>query len=46
VNAEPDVNDIIRAIKEGLCQPFGSSIPFGTRLRRIIAINKRRLRLS
>jgi predicted metal-dependent phosphoesterase TrpH len=43
VDAEPDVNDIIKAIKGGLCQPFGSSIPLGTRLKRIIEINKRRL---
>jgi predicted metal-dependent phosphoesterase TrpH len=43
VDAEPDVNDIIKAISRGLCQPFGSSTPWATRLRRIIAINKRRL---
>jgi predicted metal-dependent phosphoesterase TrpH len=43
VNAEPDANDVVKAISKGLCQPFGNSIPLTIRLKRIIAINKRRL---
>ncbi|MGA2768130.1 MAG: PHP-associated domain-containing protein [Candidatus Bathyarchaeia archaeon] len=43
VNAEPDVDDVIKAISEGQCQPFGRSIPLAIRLKRIIAINKRKL---
>lgn len=43
VDAEPDVDDIIKAISKGLCQPFGNSIPLTTRLRRMIESNKRRL---
>lgn len=46
IHAEPDVSDIIKAITNGLCQPFGNSIPLATRLKRIIAVNKRRLQLS
>ena len=33
-----ELNDIIKAISKGLCQPFGKSIPLATRLRRMIAI--------
>lgn len=43
VNAEPDVDDVVKAISEGLCQPFGRSIPLAIRLKRIIAINRRKL---
>jgi predicted metal-dependent phosphoesterase TrpH len=43
VNAEPNVDDLVKAISKGLCQPFGNSIPWAIRLKRIIAINRRRL---
>jgi hypothetical protein len=43
VNAEPDVDDVVKAISEGQCQPFGRSIPLAIRLKRIIGINKRKL---
>jgi predicted metal-dependent phosphoesterase TrpH len=43
VNAEPDVNDVIKAIRKGLCQPFGNSIPFTIRLKRIIEVNRRKI---
>jgi predicted metal-dependent phosphoesterase TrpH len=43
VNAEPDVNSILKAIRGGLCQPFGNSIPFTIRLKRIVEVNRRRL---
>ena len=43
VNAEPDANAVVKAIGKGLCQPFGGSIPLTIRLKRIIAINRRRL---
>jgi predicted metal-dependent phosphoesterase TrpH len=42
VNAEPNVNELIKAISSGLCQPFGRSIPLTIRLKRIVAINKRK----
>ena len=42
VNAEPDVNDVVKAICKGLCQPFGNSIPWTIRLKRIIEVNRRR----
>lgn len=42
VNAEPNVNEVIKAISRGLCQPFGRSIPLTIRLKRIVAINRRR----
>jgi predicted metal-dependent phosphoesterase TrpH len=45
VNAEPNVDNVVKAISRGMCQPFGNSIPLTTRLKRIIAINKRRLTL-
>lgn len=43
VNAEPNVDNVVKAISRGLCQPFGNSIPWTIRLKRMIAINKRRL---
>jgi len=43
VDAEPRVNDVVKAISKGLCQPFGNSIPLTIRLRRIIEVNRRRL---
>jgi len=46
VNAEPNVNDVIRAISRGLCQPFGSSIPLTIRLKRIVAVTRRKSGIS
>jgi hypothetical protein len=43
VSAEPNVDDLVKAISKGLCQPFGNSIPWAIRLKRMIAINRRRL---
>jgi len=43
VNAEPDVSDVVKAIRKGLCQPFGNSIPFTIRLKRIIEVNRRKI---
>lgn len=43
VNAEPNVDNVVKAISRGMCQPFGNSIPWTIRLKRMIAINKRRL---
>ena len=43
VNAEPNVNDVVKAICKGLCQPLGNSIPWTIRLKRIIEVNRRRL---
>jgi predicted metal-dependent phosphoesterase TrpH len=43
VDAEPDVNSILKAIRRGHCQPFGNSIPFRIWLKRIVEVNRRRL---
>jgi predicted metal-dependent phosphoesterase TrpH len=43
VNAEHDVNEVVKAIRRGLCQPFGNPIPFKVRLKRIVEVNRRRL---
>jgi hypothetical protein len=43
VNAEPNVNDVVKAICKGLCQPLGNSIPWTIRLKRMIEVNRKRL---
>jgi predicted metal-dependent phosphoesterase TrpH len=43
VNAEPNVNDVINAICRGFCQPFGNSIPWTVRLKRMVGANRRKL---
>jgi len=42
VDAELEVDEIIKAISKGLCQPFGRAIPLPTRLKREILSLKRR----
>ena len=42
VDAELEVDEIIKAISEGLCQPFGRAIPLTIRLKREILSLKRR----
>lgn len=43
VNAESEVEDIVKSISNGLCQPFGKAIPLITRLKREILVLKRKL---
>ena len=43
INAELNVEEIIKAIKKGLCQPFGKPIPLTTRLKRELLLLKRKL---
>jgi len=43
VDAEPDANDVVKAVCRGLCKPFGNSIPWTIRLKKILAANRRRL---
>jgi len=43
INAEPAVDDVVKAICRGLCQPFGNSIPWTIRLKRMVEANRRRL---
>ncbi|MGB9778407.1 MAG: PHP domain-containing protein [Candidatus Bathyarchaeales archaeon] len=43
VDAESEVEDIIKSISNGLCQPFGKAIPLTTRLKREILVLKRKL---
>lgn len=37
VDAEPDVTEVISAIKKGLCQPFGNAIPLTMRMKGFLA---------
>jgi predicted metal-dependent phosphoesterase TrpH len=34
IDAKPDVDNVVEAIKKGLCKPFGTSIPMTLRLKR------------
>jgi len=43
LDSEPNVDDIVKAMCKGQCQPSGGPIPLSVRLRRIIEVNKRRL---
>ncbi|MEM3700854.1 MAG: CehA/McbA family metallohydrolase [Candidatus Bathyarchaeia archaeon] len=43
VNSEPDAENIVKSISNGLCQPFGKAIPLITRLKREILVFKRKL---
>jgi predicted metal-dependent phosphoesterase TrpH len=43
VNAESEVEGIIKSISNGLCQPFGGAIPITTRLKRELLVFKRKL---
>ncbi|MGQ9530557.1 MAG: PHP domain-containing protein [Candidatus Bathycorpusculaceae bacterium] len=43
VNAESEVEDIVKSISNGLCQPFGKAIPLTTRLKRELLVLKRKL---
>ena len=43
VDAELEVEEIIKALSKGLCQPFGRAIPLTTRLKREFLILKRKL---
>jgi len=43
VNAELEIDEIIKAISKGLCQPFGRAIPLKTRLKRELLILKRKI---
>jgi predicted metal-dependent phosphoesterase TrpH len=43
VDAEPQVDQIVEAIRKGACQPFGNAIPLRTRLKRELLILRRRL---
>lgn len=42
VKAELDCDEIFKAIKQGLCQPFGNAIPLMLRLKREILALKRK----
>ena len=42
VNAEPEVDEIVKAINEGLCSPYGRAIPLTTRLKREFLVLKRK----
>lgn len=42
IETELDCDEIFRAIKQGLCQPFGKAVPLGLRLKReILALTRR-----
>ena len=42
VNAESEVNEIVKAISKGLCSPHGGAIPLTTRLKRQLLVLKRK----
>jgi len=42
VNAEPEVDEIVKAISKGLCSPYGRAIPLITRLKREFLVLKRK----
>jgi len=42
VNAEPEVDEIVKAISKGLCSPYGKAIPLTTRLKREFLVLKRK----
>ena len=42
VDAEREVEEVVSAIKRGLCQPFGRAIPWGMRLKKEFIMLKRR----
>jgi predicted metal-dependent phosphoesterase TrpH len=44
VDAELNVNEVIKAISKGLCQPFGRPIPLRMRLKKTIESYRRKLR--
>lgn len=46
VDAELALEEIIKEIKKGLCQPFGRAIPLSLRLKREILVFKRRLAIN
>ncbi|MEM1566521.1 MAG: PHP domain-containing protein [Candidatus Bathyarchaeia archaeon] len=42
IEAEPKLDEVVKAIGRGLCEPFGVAIPIGTRMKReILAIKSR-----
>jgi hypothetical protein len=43
VNAELKVEEIVEAIRKGLCEPFGKAIPLTTRLKRELLVIKRKI---
>lgn len=45
VNAELEGEEIIKAIRKGLCEPFGGAIPLKMRLKREFLVLKRKMRL-
>jgi hypothetical protein len=42
VNAESSVEEVVKAISKGLCQPFGGATPLGLRLKKMIAVRMRK----
>lgn len=40
VEAEPNLDDVVKAISKGFCEPFGNAIPLGTRIKREILMLK------
>jgi predicted metal-dependent phosphoesterase TrpH len=45
VDAELDADEIVKAISKGLCEPFGTAIPLGMRLKRELLSLRKRFRL-
>jgi len=41
IDAEANVEDVVKAIGRGSCQPFGKAIPWSVRIRRIMGVYRR-----
>jgi len=42
IDAELEVDDIVKALEKGRCQPFGSAIPIKTRLKRELLVLRKK----
>lgn len=42
VNAESNVEEVVKAISKGLCQPFGGATPLSLRLRKMVAVHMKK----
>jgi predicted metal-dependent phosphoesterase TrpH len=42
VNAESNVEEVVKAIGKGLCQPFGGATPLSLRLRKMVAVHMKK----
>jgi predicted metal-dependent phosphoesterase TrpH len=46
VDAESKVDEVVKAVSKGMCQPFGGATPLGLRLKKMIAVRMRNSRIQ